>query len=39
MVSRPTGVPDDMATQLTRLLGATRPTGIVSVYVVNLAGG
>ena len=33
MVSRSTGVPDDMATQLTRLLCATRPTGLVSAYL------
>jgi predicted nucleotidyltransferase len=33
MVNRPTGVADDMVTQLTRLLHATPPTGIVSVYL------
>ncbi|HMH49416.1 MAG TPA: nucleotidyltransferase domain-containing protein [Candidatus Acidoferrum sp.] len=33
MVSRPTGVPEDMATQVTRLLRATRPTGLISAYL------
>ena len=33
MVSRPRGVPDDMATQLTRVLRAARPTGVISAYL------
>ena len=33
MVSRLTGTADDMATRLTRLLGATRPAGIISAYL------
>jgi predicted nucleotidyltransferase len=32
-VSGSTGVPDDMVTRLTHLLGATRPTGIISAYL------
>ena len=32
-MSRPTRAPDEMATQLTRLLRATCPTGIISAYL------
>ena len=32
-MSRPAAVPDDVATRLTRLLGATRPAGIISAYL------
>ena len=33
MVSRPRGVPDNMATQLTRVLRAARPTGVIAAYL------